>query len=409
MTRLAGLLVALLLGATACTDAPPDGSGEPSRQESTSGVPAPSDEGAREAIEELLAERASAIEDGRSRAFAATVAAGAGAAQQRRDYATLQRFPLAEVAYDLGMHDPSVSGDRYLADVEMLVRLDGFDTEPVPTQHRVEFVRTDDGWQVADDEVDRSQVGFAPWLIRGLELYVSDGLLIAFDQGSARHRARFARIAETALDKIAAVVPVDWSERAVVLAPSRAGTLRYEGFDPVEIGNLGGVAFPVRGPDQQVTGRRIVIAPVMLTADDRSLETVLRHELAHVALVEPRDEDVPVWVTEGVAEYAAHQGDDVVYLGTQTIAAAGRGIDQMPPDGLFHRGDWGLSYGIAWFAMQHLAAMRGEDEPYRLLATLRDEEPADFREVSALLEERYGLTTDELAAEAGELIWTTFG
>jgi hypothetical protein len=81
----------------------------------------------------------------------------------------------------------------------------------------------------------------------------------------------------------------------------------------------------------------------------------------------------------------------------------------MPPDGLFHSGDWGPSYGVAWFSMLVIASRSGDpDEPFDLLDAIREEEPADFREVSALLEERYGLTTDELAAEAGKLIDATF-
>ena len=282
----------------------------------------------------------------------------------------------------------------------------------MPTEHRLDFRRTPQGWRVVRDRVDRSQLGFAPWLLPGHDVHVSDDLVAVLDGGSAGQQDRFVRIAEDALRQVRADVPTDWSGHAVILAPSGTDTLRYEGLDPAEIGNLGGVAYPVRGPDQQVTGRRIVIAPVMLTADDRSLSTVLRHELAHTALVDrddPDDTEVPVWVREGLAEYVAHLGDGIYYIDPDAVRAAEAGIDQMPPDGLFHSGDWGPSYGVAWFSMLVIASRSGDpDEPFDLLEAIREEEPADFREVSSLLEERYGLTTDELAAAAGELIDATF-
>jgi len=58
--------------------------------------------------------------------------------------------------------------------------------------------------------------------------------------------------------------------------------------------------------------------------------------------------------------------------------------------------------------MLWLADREGEDEPYRLLEAIREERPADFHEVSTLVEKRYGVTTDGLAARAGELIDATF-
>lgn len=417
MTRPPGSLLSALLATTTvlaallsgCSADEPSPEADPAPADTTTDTATtPARDDARGAIEELLDARAQAILDGRLDVFKAGTVEGAPRRAQLHDLVALQRYPVSSVEYRLGMHDPSVSGDRYRADVEMLVQLEGFDTEPVPTEHRFDFRRTADGWQVERDQVDGSQVGFAPWLLEGGRPYVSKDLVAVFDRDSAVHRERFARIAEAALDTVADHLPVTWSGRAVVLAPSDTDTLRYEGLNPAEIGNLGGVAYPVRGPDQQVTGLRIVIAPVMLDAPDRALSTVLRHEIAHTALIQPHDDAVPVWVNEGLAEYAAHQGDSVLYIDPDAVSAAQEGIDQMPPDGLFHSGDWGPSYGIAWFSMLVLAEKKGVDEPYDLLKAILEEEPADFREVSDLIEDRYDLTTDELAAEAGTLIEATF-
>ncbi len=405
-TALARVVLVLVVPLAGCTgdDGP---TVEPSP--ASSGSPSPAADDARDRIEGLLQRRAAAILAEDADAFAAGIAAGPARAEQLRHFRALTGLPVQSVSFDLGMHDPAVGGDRYRADVDMLVRLAGFDAAPVPTRHRMDFERGPDGWRLVRDHVDRSEVGFAPWLLPGVELVVRDRVIVAFDQGSVRHREEFVALAEEARSAVARDVPGAWSEHVIVLAPSRTATLRYEGFDPVEISNLGGVAFPVRGPDEQVIGSRIVIAPVMLGRPAVGVRSVLRHEIAHTALAAPRDERTPVWVTEGIAEYTAHRGDAVYFISPAAVAAAEEGITQMPPDGLFHRGDWGVSYGLAWFSMQWLSLEHGEDEPYRLLDAIREERPADFREVSALVEKRYGVTTDQLARRAGDLIEATFG
>ena len=407
-TAPAALVLLVIAPLAGCTDGGAGSAGAPTSA-SSHGSPRATVDDARDRIQQLLERRAAAILDRDRDAFAAGVAPGPARASQLRHFRTLGQLPVQSVSFDLGMHDPAVGGDRYRADVDMLVRLEGFDAAPVPTRHRMDFRRDPQGWRVVRDHVDRAEVGFAPWLLPGVELAVSDHVVVAFDRGSVRHRETVTALTEEARSLVVRDVPGEWSGHVVVLAPSRTAALRHEGFDPAEIANLGGVAFPVRGSDHQVTGTRIVIAPAMLRQPERELRTVLRHEIAHVALARPRDELAPVWVTEGVAEYTAHRGDPVHYLSAAAVASARAGITQMPPDGAFHRGDWGVSYGLAWFAMEWLADQEGEDEPYRLLEAIRRKRPADFREVSALVEDRYGVTTDELAARAGELIDATFG
>lgn len=407
-TAVLATLVLVIAPVAGCSDGGHARSAEPTQSSSPGASPETADD-PRDRVEALLERRAAAILAHDIEKFAADLAAGPARAEQLRHFRALVRLPVQSVSFDLGMHDPAVGGHRYRADVDMLVRLRGFDAAPVPTRHRMDFERGPAGWRIVRDHVERSEAAFAPWLLPGVELAVSDRLIVAFDQGSKRHRERFLALAEEARSLVVRDVPSRWTEHVMVLAPSRSATLRHEGFDPVEISNLGGVAYPVRGPGGQVVGSRVVIAPVMLGRADVALRTVLRHEFAHTALAEPRDDSTPVWVTEGVAEYTAHRGDETYYISPAAVAAAREGITQMPPDGLFHRGEWGVSYGLAWFAMQWLADREGEDEPYRLLDAIRVERPADFRDVSAMVERRYGVTTDELAARAGRLIVSTFG
>jgi hypothetical protein len=290
----------------------------------------------------------------------------------------------------------------------MLVQIRDFDPAPIPVSHVLSVRKGAQGWRIASDVADRSQVSFAPWLLPDVTFSVSDSALVVYDRRSADQAGRMSALADQAVSAVSDALPYRWSGRVVIFAPSSTAPLRYEGIDPVEIRNLGGLAFPIRGPDEEITGSRIVIAPVMLKQDDRSLLTVLRHEVAHVAIGTHDDGD-PVWVVEGIAEYVAQQGEQTVYISTSAVKAAQRGIEQMPPDGFFHAGDWGVSYGIAWFSMKWLAAEHGSDTPFDVVDLFHDREPLDFHEESALLRKRYQVTTDQLAGRAGDLISDVFG
>lgn len=405
MRRLLGTLLLLCLVA-GCSGDPQAGPAPSSPTTSTTpSVPS----GAYDALDRLLDRRARAILAKDRATFLATTAPGPGRAHQLAWYGPLTRLPLAKVSYDVRLVDPHGTAHATRVEADMLVQLgSGFDPAPVPVDHVLTVSHTAGRWKVVEDRADRSQISFAPWLLPHVRFTITDRALVVYDQDSARQADRISRLADEAVATDADHIPYEWPRKVVILAPSSTAPLRYEGFDPVEIQHLGGVAYPIRGPDEQVTGSRIVVAPVMLKQDDQDLLTVLRHEVAHVAIGE-HDEQDPVWVVEGIAEYVAHLGDGRLYIATSAVQAAQDGVDQMPPDGLFHSGDWGVNYGIAWWAMQVLALRHGPDAPFDLVDAMHAREPMDFHEESALLDDRYQVTTDELAHQAGELIRTTFG
>jgi hypothetical protein len=360
------------------------------------------------AVEALLRRRSQAILAKDRAAFVATTVPGTGRAKQLGWYAPLTSLPLAKVSYDVRLVDPHGTDRHTRVEADMLVQIAGFDPAPLPVSHVLDVRRVPDGYRVVQDLASRDQVSYAPWLLPGVKFTITDQALIAYDRGSADQAGRVERLADEAITHVDDAIPYDWSRKVVFLMPSTTAPLRYEGFDPVEIHNLGGVAYPIRGPDEHETGSRVMIAPVMLKQDDRSLSTVLRHEVAHVAIGTHDDLD-PVWVVEGIAEYVAQLGDSTKYIASSAVKAADQGIDQMPPDGTFHFGDWGVNYGIAAWSMEWLAMRHGTQAPFRLVDALHAREPIDFHEESHLLDRRYQVTTDELAHRAGDLIQQTFG
>ncbi len=335
--------------------------------------------------------------------FRATTAPGGTRSAQVTWFRQLSPLPLARVEYVIGTHDASVEDpDRFVADVDVQVQVDGFDSAPVPSTHRMTFHRTRTGWRVARDHIDPAQVSFAPWEMPGSVAVVGDGVLLFFDQQSAPRAARILPVAEAALRYVADSVPYDWSRRVMILMPSTQKDFEYEGFDPREIAQIGGVAYSYPGPDFQPAGMRVLIASTQLDLSPEWLGVLLRHEIAHVA-IGTHDDEAPVWLREGLAEYVGHREQRYTF-GTDVGSLMPEGdVTRMPPDGPFHASDWGPSYLVAWYSVLWLATARSAEAPWGLLSAL-EADPGDFRHVSRLLHRDYDVTTDELARRAGDLI-----
>jgi hypothetical protein len=397
--RLPALLVPLLLIATGCTSSPGD---EPEADR----FPGPAAASER-AVKRLLARRERAIEDGRRAVFEKTVG--------RRDrdgqlawFAVLDRLPVADVEHD-------VSGIRLMPDsditevsLQMTVRLRGFDVKPVAASHVLELVRSGRAWRVVRDRFAKSQVMSAPWTMADARVRVTDDVALLLDGASEEQADRLVRLAQEALAATRDQVPFDWHDRVVVLAPSSITPLRNEGYQVDQIKRLGGIAVEVENRAGRPVGRRVLVVPQMLDESDDAVRTLLRHEFAHVAIGQ-RDRALPLWVSEGMAEWSSWDGQLSFRIATSAVNAAERGIEEMPDDAAFRGTAPGRAYGIAWFALRWLENEHGDGTPWEVLELARRHRWSDERELSRALEKRWGISTDELAQRAGDLIGDTFG
>jgi hypothetical protein len=415
------LLVAAAVLLTACSVpgdgpqgnvTPSDGPSATAPSSPTSGAPSPTAQQRRDvaALTRLMTKRATAIEAGDRATFASQLAPGPNRNKQLAWFDALQELPVGPVRFDLSAPVASADGRHYRADSTMLVQLVGFDPAPVPSDHAFTFVHHGGRWLVARERVPRSQVSFAPWTLEDVHFAVSDSVIVVTDAESSTHLEQLAAVSEQAVADIVAEVPYEWNEHVVLFAPSRTAMFRYEGVDSAEIGNLGGIAFAMRGPRYQFTNRRVLLAPVMLDREYDDLLGVVRHEFAHVAIGR-RDDQAPVWVREGLAQYAANASEPGFTMWTSAVDAARKGeISEMPIDAWFFDGDWGLSYGTATAALEWLARTKADDEaPYALLDALNAADADGAVEVRQVVRKKFGVTPDQLAKEGASLIVEEFG
>ncbi|WP_235736146.1 hypothetical protein [Nocardioides alcanivorans] len=339
---------------------------------------------------------------------------------QRAYFENLRQLPLANFGYALpddGVTASSSTG-RVIATLSVVLELDGFDSGPVRTPTRMTLEREQDGVlrivaaRDEEYEVERNAVP-QPWDTVPIEVLSGNGVLGIFDRDSWRRAGAIIAEVEQAITEVSGRVPYAWPERVVVYALSDTSFLArlpdLPGDDPER---LDGVAFPVplRPGAAEYAGTRFLLHPRILERTPTMRARLIRHELVHVALGQ-MDDRVPVWLSEGLAEYVSVRAlaPQDRMIAQDAVAAARSGISALPSDAAFNGSDSSANYGVAWFACEHVAAVYGEQVLWRLFDEMRaDGGVADTDQDRVLLDE-LGIDGDTLAKAAGSRIVSVFG
>lgn len=173
-------------------------------------------------------------------------------------------------------------------------------------------------------------------------------------------------LAEQARQDVAAFWTARWPQTAVVVLPSEPRLL-----DPL-IGTAAGsdqvaVTMWASGSDGPVI--RVLMNPTVYDGmPSAAREIVLRHEITHVAQdALPRD-NVPTWLTEGMADYIGYRGSGVPdsLVGAELFAEvrASGAPEELPAESEFdldHSGDERrVGYQAGWAFCQMLVSEYGE-------------------------------------------------
>ena len=175
------------------------------------------------------------------------------------------------------------------------------------------------------------------------------------------------------------------------------------GDDPA---GLDAVAFTVASaPGGPVAATRVVLNPRMLARDTPERDRLIRHEVTHVA-VGRHDDRAPVWLSEGIAELVSVQpmAPQDRLVPEAAVQQARAGVEDLPEDATFNDADSGVHYAVAWWACQYVADAFGDRSLWDLLDAMNQPGADPDR----ILEERLGLTSQDLAEKAGRMIEATF-
>ncbi len=379
----------------------------------------------RRAVDALLARRAQAVRLRDEARFLATVDDRDPrlVAQQRTLFANLARLRLARYDYE-------TTGDQLLPDAvrravpgDPVVRFQTVEhvqvadvmTGAVGNVVRMTYVRRDGRWLVGQETAPEPVAGdegqLRPWFGEPLAVADRGSLVVLTDADDTGLADDLADIVEDAVTADAALLQVVPDRRVLVDATDNGPTVRLDTIGEQEAAAIYTGVFDLdeQGRRTTLSGGTIRINPD-LTADELTADPgLLRHEVVHL-LLRRYAGVLPMWLSEGVAEYArwypltTRDLRVTPELWERTQAAPRR----LPSAGLFPL-DPAVNYLVAQAAAQHLlarggpTALRSLMEGYRSgVATGTGTDDSDLTD--RLLADVYDTTEAEVVAGAWQAL-----
>ncbi len=331
------------------------------------------DQDRRDAVADLVAQRARALTRRDGQAWLATLSDPTGPFARRQGVVFEQMLALPIVDYGqrgveiapalTAARAEAVGPDAWLSTVHQSYRLDGYDRAPHTYDASYTVVRTPAGWRFADDTDGASQA--QPWDLPAMTVLRSPTTLVVGNAPTAQLRADL-EMGEAAHARVAAV----WGSAlpGVLVVPATVDELTAQ-LQRSSTAGLDQVAGVTNGPlttGTPATADRVYLNPqalARLTPDGRRV--VITHELTHVTVRGTTTQPVPVWLSEGFADYVGFQG---VALPPRTVAAdllakvrSGTGPTRLPVPADFDptQGVIAPTYSAAWLAVTRMAQVHG--------------------------------------------------
>jgi len=333
------------------------------------------------AVQALLDDRSAALLGrDRSRWLAGVDAdvdaeAAAYAERQGAVFDRLAAVPLESWSWAYAGRGPDLPAQRaaalppgaWVAEVTLSYRFTGVDSEPVHQPQHLTVVPRGGGWALATD----ADAATAPalWDLGPVSVVRSQRALLIGTAGSEVLRD-FAPMADEAAERVDEAWGTDWPRTTVFQVPATQGELAQllgraddAGLDQIAAVTTGELV----GTRGATEGDHVVVNPAGFSLlAPLGQQVVLTHELTHVATRATAVRAVPLWLSEGFADWVAYAGTDLpravvaaelLEQVRETGAPAG-----LPVEADFDpaRTDVGPAYGGAWLAVDLLAERQGE-------------------------------------------------
>ncbi|MEP9380986.1 hypothetical protein [Nocardioides sp. KR10-350] len=267
--------------------------------------------------------------------------------------------------------DGAVAADgSWTADVEIGWRFAGFDSRAVSEEVGVEFAPAAGGVRIAG--FGGGDEKLPVWLSGAVTVRRTPQTLVVV-RGGAKKAAEYADLARTAVVTVRRVV--DWRRPRLVLeVPENQGGLESAlGADPGTYGGVAAVTATVDGSGRSSVPVHVFVNPdVIGTLDSQGAQVVISHEATHAATGAATNTHLPIWLSEGFADYVALR--DVKLPLSTTAGQILKDVRRHgPPAHLPDQSDFnsqsstfGEEYEAAWLACRVVAELGGEDGLVRL-------------------------------------------
>jgi len=366
-------------------------SGTEGTNQAASSVPKLDEQTARmAAARDLLSARAAAVKARNKRAWMATVDLAGSPFGERQSvvFDNLIKLPLGQFSYGAVQPAPALNATRirqvgpnaWAATVTGTYSLAGFDRSPQTFDATYTLVHRPVGWRIAADTDGATPLQM--WDLPGLRVLVGSSAIVVGNAPEARMQ-EYSTIAGAAISRVSGVWGTDWNFHVVIVTPAtndQFAKLLLRSSDK-GLDQVAAITQGVMEPGQRAQGDRVVINPKAFTAlQPLGRRVVITHELTHVAARSSTTEPVPIWLTEGMADYVGYSGLDIPRerLASELLALVrmGKGPTALPTEVDFDpsRSKIATSYSGAWLAVCHLVDLYGQAKVvafYRAVASVQ--------------------------------------
>jgi hypothetical protein len=346
-------------------------------------------------------------------------------ARQRRFFANLRDLPVQTLRYTVLKSDwpaelHAKSWGRYVSvpQVKVATQLADFDSVPVVRTTGFAFGRKA-GKPVIISELTGAGKQFpgsspAPWDLVRIHVREGGRTLQLYDSGTWHDSAEIDSTLRRGVANVQEGLPFSWDGQVVVYVFSSKVVLNsFEGVPGGNIKHLGAMTFPMYAVlgQPKVAGVRFTLLPSSVRAGQPFLDRIVRHELTHVA-VGDRDDGVPVWFAEGLAEYMGARTipTDERRIATVAVNRARKGVTKLPASAGFNGPDQAWNYALAWMACDYIVASQGEARLWQLMDALHAGGDGTLdQDQDAVLEQVLGMSGGQLARAAAHRILKIYG
>ena len=370
--------ICLVFGLAACSDPetpPSSSSSSPAATTTTQQGSSTPTVDREEALATLLERRAAAVRARDEAAFRATLddpTSGFGL-RQLAQFQALGKLPIGTFRYGTPEPAPELSAERtaqlgpqaWVSRVAGRYSFAGFDTGTREFESYFTVVRRSDGWKLADDTDGGTQVQV--WDLPRLTVSRSATTLV-IGSGPASRLRPYLALGDRAVTAVREVWTAPWRARLVLVVPATATQMAEQvGQDPAGVAQVAAVTDGPFDTAGRAGADRVVVNPeAFATLEQTGKQVVVSHEATHVAIRATTTRQVPLWLSEGMADYVGYRDVDAT---RQRIAAAllqqvrdGSGPTALPGAGDFDPGRSTIapSYNAAWLAVCRIVDRRGQ-------------------------------------------------
>jgi hypothetical protein len=294
--------------------------------------------------------------------------------RQARLFDAVANIPLSEWSYQFKRNTGRVlpaarraalGPDAVTAKVELRHQIAGYDATEVRHELNLTLAKRGARWQLAaDDDGPRPTTGLWDF---GAVTVVKGKRSLVLGLGSRSALRRYARETDAAVPSVTKVWGRDWPQRAVVVVPENTKQMAaILGGKAAAYSLVTAVATSVFESSARLrSADRVVINPAnfpQLSSVGRRV--VLAHEVTHVATRKVSDASMPLWLTEGFADYVGYSGEDVsVRIVARQLLSEVRADRLLLPTNAEFRARTAkvtIAYRRAWLACRFIADKWGQ-------------------------------------------------